>query len=85
VIHRPVEHGGDAETADVAREKGPPPDAMASDMEFDVVLVDGGNLWLQARRRRWWSFWRSWQKMGFACREKLAIKGVKPNKLIPFQ
>jgi hypothetical protein len=29
--------------------------------------------------------WRSWQKMGFACREELAIKGIKPNKLIPFQ
>jgi hypothetical protein len=25
------------------------------------------------------------KKMGFACREKLAIKGVKPNTLIPFQ
>jgi hypothetical protein len=43
-------------------EKGPPPGAMASDVEFDVVLVDGGNLRLQGRRRRWWSFWRSWQK-----------------------
>jgi hypothetical protein len=58
---------------------------MASDMEFDVVLVDGGNLRLQGRRRRWRSSWWSWQKMGFACRKKLAIKGVKPNKLIPFQ
>jgi hypothetical protein len=29
-----------------SREKGPPPGAMAaSDMEFDVVLVDGSNLW----------------------------------------
>jgi hypothetical protein len=46
----PVEYGGDEETA-VAREKGPPPGAMASDMEFDVVLVDGGNLRLQGRRR----------------------------------
>ena len=44
MIHRPVEHGGDEETADVAREKGPPPGAMASDVEFDVILVDGGNL-----------------------------------------
>lgn len=50
------EHGGDEETADVAREKGPPPGAMASDVEFDVILVDGGNLRLQGRRRRWWSF-----------------------------
>jgi hypothetical protein len=25
-------------------EKGPPPGAMASDVEFDVVLVDGSNL-----------------------------------------
>jgi hypothetical protein len=25
------------------------------------------------------------KKMGFACREKLAIKGVKSNKLIPPQ
>ena len=66
-------------------EKGPPPGAMASDVEFDVILVDGGNLRLQGRRRRWWSFWRSWQNMGFACREELAIKGVKPNKLIPSQ
>jgi hypothetical protein len=24
-------------------------------------------------------------KMGFACREELATKGVKPNKLIPSQ
>ena len=56
MIHRPVEHGGDEETADVAREKGPPPGAMASDVEFDVILVDGGNLRLQGRRRRWWSF-----------------------------
>jgi hypothetical protein len=48
-----VEHGGDEATADVAREKGPPPGAMASDMEFDVVLVDGGNLRLQGRRRQW--------------------------------
>jgi hypothetical protein len=46
-----VEHGGDKETADVARrEKGPPPGAMASDVEFDVVLVDGGNLRLQGGR-----------------------------------
>jgi hypothetical protein len=52
----PVEHGGDEETADVAREKGPPPGVTASDVEFDVVLVDGGNLQLQGRRRRWWSF-----------------------------
>ena len=37
-------------------EKGPPPGAMASDVEFDVILVDGGNLRLQGRRRRWWSF-----------------------------
>jgi hypothetical protein len=56
VIHRPVEHGGDEETAGVAREKGPPPGAMASDMEFDVILVDGSNLRLQGRRRRWWGF-----------------------------
>jgi hypothetical protein len=28
---------------------------------------------------------RSWQKMGFACREELAIKRVKPNTDIPFQ
>jgi hypothetical protein len=37
-------------------EKGPPPGAMASDVEFDVILVDGGNLRLRGRRRRWWSF-----------------------------
>jgi hypothetical protein len=29
VTHRPVEHGGDEETADVARGKGPPPGALA--------------------------------------------------------
>jgi hypothetical protein len=64
------EHGGDEETSaprlqstsrltrrrTLRSEKGPPPGAMASDVEFDVILVDGGNLRLQGRRRRWWSF-----------------------------
>jgi hypothetical protein len=30
-------------------------------------------------------FLKAMAKMDFACREKLAIKGVTPNKLIPFQ
>jgi hypothetical protein len=30
--------------------------------------------------------WRSiLMKMGFTCKEKLTIKGLKPNALIPFQ
>jgi hypothetical protein len=87
VIPRPVEHGGDEETADVAREKGPPPGAMlASDMEFDVSLVDGGKQPAAPRPASpMVEFLKTMAKKSFACREELAIKGVKPNTDIPSQ
>jgi hypothetical protein len=52
-----LEHGGDEETADVRAKRGRPPARWPPTwMEFDVVLVDGGNLRLQGWRRRWRSF-----------------------------
>jgi hypothetical protein len=60
---------------------------MASDMEFDVILVDGANLPAAPRPASpMVEFLKTMAKNEFRlCREELAIKGVKPNTDTPSQ
>jgi hypothetical protein len=84
-----VEHGGGEEMADVAYEKGPPPGAMASDMEFERRGF--GRRWGQPAAPRPASpvveFLKAMAKNGFRLQGGTGDQGgkIKPNKLIPFQ
>ena len=67
-------------------EKGPPPGAMASDVESSTWFWSmGATCGSKAGVADGGVSEDHGKKMGFACREELAIKGVKPNKLIPSQ